>query len=167
MAIIKCYECGNEMSEYADICPKCGCPNRLKQARKRAVYREKQRVAAINNTIEYYSEQAMFGIVALIISLLLGYGFYKWQGEGSIVLVFLFSIMFFWCYIVMTKFQVGLFASLLVCCAFMMGIVKVLSNTPLIVQNLFAFFLLIYPLYYTIMRPIINVFKIRNEKNKL
>ena len=33
MAIIKCYECGNEMSEYADICPNCGCPNRLKLAR--------------------------------------------------------------------------------------------------------------------------------------
>lgn len=26
MTVIKCYECGNEMSEYANICPKCGCP---------------------------------------------------------------------------------------------------------------------------------------------
>lgn len=26
MPLIKCIECGNEVSTYADICPKCGCP---------------------------------------------------------------------------------------------------------------------------------------------
>lgn len=26
MAIIKCIECGNDVSEYADKCPNCGCP---------------------------------------------------------------------------------------------------------------------------------------------
>ena len=26
MSLIKCIECGNEVSEFADTCPKCGCP---------------------------------------------------------------------------------------------------------------------------------------------
>ncbi len=26
MALIKCIECGNNVSEYAESCPKCGCP---------------------------------------------------------------------------------------------------------------------------------------------
>lgn len=26
MALIKCVECGNEVSSFAEICPKCGCP---------------------------------------------------------------------------------------------------------------------------------------------
>lgn len=26
MGLIKCIECGNDVSEYADACPKCGCP---------------------------------------------------------------------------------------------------------------------------------------------
>ena len=43
----------------------------------------------------------------------------------------------------------------------MMGAVKVLGNTPVIIQNLFVLFLLLYPLYYTIIRPIIYMFKIR------
>lgn len=27
MALVKCNECGKEMSDKAKICPKCGCPN--------------------------------------------------------------------------------------------------------------------------------------------
>ena len=26
MSLIKCPECGNEVSEFAEMCPKCGCP---------------------------------------------------------------------------------------------------------------------------------------------
>lgn len=26
MALIRCIECGNEVSSYANVCPKCGCP---------------------------------------------------------------------------------------------------------------------------------------------
>lgn len=26
MALLKCIECGHEVSEYADACPSCGCP---------------------------------------------------------------------------------------------------------------------------------------------
>jgi hypothetical protein len=26
MSLLKCFECGNKVSEYADMCPKCGCP---------------------------------------------------------------------------------------------------------------------------------------------
>lgn len=26
MPLIKCVECGNDVSSYADVCPKCGCP---------------------------------------------------------------------------------------------------------------------------------------------
>lgn len=29
MALINCTECGCEMSEYADKCPKCGCPTKI------------------------------------------------------------------------------------------------------------------------------------------
>ena len=26
MPLIKCVDCGNDVSSYADVCPKCGCP---------------------------------------------------------------------------------------------------------------------------------------------
>ena len=26
MALVKCVECGNEVSSFAEVCPKCGCP---------------------------------------------------------------------------------------------------------------------------------------------
>lgn len=26
MALIKCIECGNEISNKAEVCPNCGCP---------------------------------------------------------------------------------------------------------------------------------------------
>lgn len=26
MALVKCIECGNEVSSFAEVCPKCGCP---------------------------------------------------------------------------------------------------------------------------------------------
>lgn len=31
MAMIKCNECGKEMSDLAEKCPSCGCPNRPKK----------------------------------------------------------------------------------------------------------------------------------------
>jgi hypothetical protein len=42
MAMIKCEECGNEYSERAEKCPKCGCPNQdatvLVAARSKAIW---------------------------------------------------------------------------------------------------------------------------------
>lgn len=32
MALIKCFECGTMVSEYADACPKCGCPMTVMKA---------------------------------------------------------------------------------------------------------------------------------------
>ena len=29
MALLKCFECGNNVSEYAQSCPNCGCPINL------------------------------------------------------------------------------------------------------------------------------------------
>ena len=31
MALIKCKECGHEMSDHATSCPNCGCPHEPKQ----------------------------------------------------------------------------------------------------------------------------------------
>lgn len=34
MALIKCCECGQEVSEYADKCPNCGCPIEIIKSNK-------------------------------------------------------------------------------------------------------------------------------------
>lgn len=31
MALIKCSECGSDISEKASVCPKCGCPVDIKR----------------------------------------------------------------------------------------------------------------------------------------
>lgn len=47
MALIKCVECGNEVSSYAGTCPKCGCPVSVSINKKTQLYDVK--VVAINN----------------------------------------------------------------------------------------------------------------------
>ena len=72
MALIKCPECGKEISDKASACPNCGCPN---------------------PNIQYFNDMKsknchtrenlglIFGIVALIISVLcLGWTLFSWIG---------------------------------------------------------------------------------------
>ena len=34
MALIKCYECGETISDLAESCPHCGAPNQTKEQEK-------------------------------------------------------------------------------------------------------------------------------------
>lgn len=36
MPLIKCADCGNDVSSYADVCPKCGCPISISVDRDRS-----------------------------------------------------------------------------------------------------------------------------------
>lgn len=168
MAIIECSECGNKMSEHADICPNCGCPNRLKKARLRALHEEEQRVISIHNTIEYYENQLFEGLATLIISLLLGFGYCKLTGyDINVVMMFLLFVLFTWCQFVMDKYPVGIIGAIFIIALIFMGIVKVFGNSPELIQNIIVLIFIIYPVYYTIIRPLINIFKIRGKKKEL
>ena len=38
MALLKCIECNNDVSEFAEICPKCGCPvSKTKEEREKLI----------------------------------------------------------------------------------------------------------------------------------
>ena len=57
MAIIKCPECQNEVSDKASSCPKCGCPIKEDVKFTEKAYRDKQSVIDGKN---YAKGQYMF-----------------------------------------------------------------------------------------------------------
>ena len=49
MALIKCSECGQEISEKATACPHCGCPikNPVEEANQQQLIHSKRKIAAL------------------------------------------------------------------------------------------------------------------------
>lgn len=56
MALINCTECGCELSEYADKCPKCGCPTKI--ILENLKNKQENRIRTYNNSINAQSEAA-------------------------------------------------------------------------------------------------------------
>lgn len=54
LALIKCVECGSEVSSYATVCPKCGCPVIMSVNNKPQLYDIK--VIAVNNPKKIWVE---------------------------------------------------------------------------------------------------------------
>jgi len=69
MALIKCSDCGNEYSDRADICPKCGCPNDVKRKAKRNRYLEIQRKKNVADTIAVYKRDNVCNLIGECINL--------------------------------------------------------------------------------------------------
>lgn len=59
MALIKCVECGTEVSDLAEKCPKCAYPISSKK--------EESRVQIIEQTSKKYKMQLVVGVVVLIL----------------------------------------------------------------------------------------------------
>ncbi|MBR6980277.1 MAG: hypothetical protein IKH88_10665 [Prevotella sp.] len=80
MALIKCPECGNMISDMASNCPKCGCPvgnagMQRKRSTTRVLNNDNERTRVIykknNNTNKW-----LYAIIALLASILVGGGTY-------------------------------------------------------------------------------------------
>lgn len=166
MALVNCPECGHKMSEYAKICPSCGCPNRLEQMRISKIQAESQRRASVTGTINYYDNQLWTGIGILVISLILGFAAYKWM-DSNPVFVFLIFILVSWCQIIMEKLPtIGIIGSIVIIVLVVGGLSKI-DFLPEFIQYIIVILMLIYPLYFTIFRPVINIIKIRRAKKEL
>ena len=165
MALVNCPECGHEMSEYAKICPNCGCPNRLEQMRKDKIEAEYERQASVIGTIDYYDNQLRTGIGVLVISLILGYASYKWMNSNPMSVFGIFLIVT-WCQIIMEKLPtIGIIGSIVVIILAVGGLAAL--NLPEFIQEIIVMLMLAYPLYFTIFRPLINVVRIERERRKL
>lgn len=68
MALIKCSECGGEVSEKADVCPKCGCPIDISitEENERKKFKKKKTVKA-----------TILGTIVIIIFVIISFGIYK------------------------------------------------------------------------------------------
>lgn len=164
MALVKCPECGKEMSEWAKICPNCGCPNHLEQLRKSQAAAERQRKESITSTIHFYDDQLWVGLGVLAISIITGYASYKWM-DTNLAVVFLVFILVSWCLIINQKMPVGIIGSLIIMMLVVTGLAKL--NLPDFMGNIIVIMMLIYPLYFMIIRPLINVVRIKLERKKL
>ena len=79
MALIKCNECGNMISDRATKCPKCGCP--ITKGSKPHIHQETPQVQP-----SYYddknggsSSKWLYGIVGVLVALLVGLGLWMWN----------------------------------------------------------------------------------------
>lgn len=87
MALIKCPECGKEMSDQATSCPNCGCPIEIVKKElesKRIKDEELQKTEAAKNEVEAKAAKTAkkdlftFAVViVLIICVIVGYVIYK------------------------------------------------------------------------------------------
>ena len=82
MALIKCNECGQMISDRATKCPKCGCPTT--KGTESHIPQEKPQVQPV-----YYEDEKggrsrkwLYGIIALLVALIAGGG-YWWYGQSS------------------------------------------------------------------------------------
>ena len=77
MALIKCRECGQMISDKATRCPKCGCPTKIEVV-------QHQEDATTNDAHVYYEEEHssnkwMYAIIAVLAVALAGLGYWFWQ----------------------------------------------------------------------------------------
>lgn len=77
MALIKCIECGTEVSDLAEKCPKCAYPISSKK--------EEVKVQTIEQTSKKYKMQLVVGVVVLI----LGFIFLGMFDSKTIGIIFL------------------------------------------------------------------------------
>ena len=89
MALIKCPECGNMISDKALRCPQCGAP-KMEQSQNQPFQQEvvppnEQRQSMQNQYPYYYDEdesntnKRLYGIIALLVLALLAVGYWAWN----------------------------------------------------------------------------------------
>ena len=90
MALIKCPECGNMISDKASNCPKCGAPRKEQQQDMTQVFphepvRLVEQPQPMQNQYPYYEEDGgnrnkwLYGIIGLLLLALLGVGYWAWN----------------------------------------------------------------------------------------
>lgn len=78
MALIKCIDCGNEISESSKTCPNCGCPT------SKSIKAEKQRQAAEQWNNMSPKEKRTSSIIVIIIFIIAAIVLFKMcSGSGS------------------------------------------------------------------------------------
>ena len=90
MALIKCPECGNMISDKAEKCPKCGAPRMEQQQDMTQVFPQEpvapvEQPQPVQNQYPYYEEDDgnrnkwLYGIIGLLVLALLGVGYWAWN----------------------------------------------------------------------------------------
>ncbi len=90
MALIKCPECGNMISDKAERCPKCGAPRMEQQQDMTQVFPQEpvapvEQPQPMQNQYPYYEEDDgnrnkwLYGIIGLLVLALLGVGYWAWN----------------------------------------------------------------------------------------
>ena len=77
MALIKCSECGQMISDKATKCPKCGCPTKVEMVRHQE---DVARDMPVNYEEESHTNKWLYVIIALLLAVLAGGG-YWWYGK--------------------------------------------------------------------------------------
>lgn len=81
MAMIKCPDCGKDISDRATACPNCGCPLAAKQVSETVIYSEKT-----NNNSKKEKNGIVFATVAVVIIVIAAALIFGGSGVKEIVL---------------------------------------------------------------------------------
>ena len=94
MALIKCPECGHEVSDKAVSCPNCGFPisHSSRPSNNHHLSENIQELCVFNGTKSIATPIVATVFIEVIIGILLGIGF--WTGGGFLVFAFIIGIVF-------------------------------------------------------------------------
>lgn len=81
MALIRCTECGHAISDRASMCPHCGCPTRDEETQHS--YDVTPSNTRVITRRKRPSNNWLYGVIALLLSVLAGGGFYWWYSHSK------------------------------------------------------------------------------------
>ena len=84
MAMIKCSECGTEISDKAEKCPKCACPISNTQTQ--------DKTQVIEQTSKKYKKQIIYAILATIIGIIVMISSASSESGGAITFGILLTL---------------------------------------------------------------------------
>lgn len=128
MALIKCSECGNEVSDQANSCPKCGAPLKVTNQRRCAAKNDSEEMKWMQeNDPEFYKNYRILTVIAslcMILGIIMGIfhiiggiiclvmsskcksrGYNK-NGNGALIASIIFFALFIVSCVIMYKFLV-------------------------------------------------------------
>lgn len=154
----RCEECGYIYSSKAEICPRCGCPN---------IHKENERI--LNANREHQGEQIKMSFAGMIVSIILFFllrNTLDLSNVGNLFMLFWFVtfvggiISWIGCGIIAGAI---LFIVMIVATGFIMEFI----HAPNWLQFGVALIYIAIPLYFTYIRPFVNLYKRKQYKQML
>lgn len=141
--LIKCRACGKDMSYFAKSCPNCGHPNE-------ALAEDVQK-----KTVEQYYSKIPVQVLSTIVTVVIAVYFCRTVFDFNLVASLLTCIILFWTTLISLTMNRGYISSFIIAFVifFSIGWLFEQLHLPNTVKDQAAVFILLYPVYKTIVKP--------------